>query len=96
MNIGSVSTPKIQTLCAAGHVVWVEKAAGEGDGFPDEAYRKAGARLASSGGEVFQEAELIVKVKEPLPVEYPSLPVGTDAVHLSSSRGFRGVGPGAS
>ena len=53
-------------LCKAGHVVWVEPSAGQGSGFPDEEYRQAGASIASSKDEVFQKAELIVKVKEPL------------------------------
>jgi len=87
----SMTPEGVQTLCAAGHVVWVEKAAGEGSGFPDEAYRKAGARLASSGAEVFQEAELIVKVKEPLPVEYPFFRSGQTLftfLHLAASEGL--------
>ncbi|MEW6542138.1 MAG: alanine dehydrogenase [Nitrospirota bacterium] len=58
------------TLCAAGHTVWVETAAGEGSGFADEHYRKAGAHLARSRADLFQEAEMIIKVKEPLPSEY--------------------------
>ncbi|HSN04082.1 MAG TPA: alanine dehydrogenase [Nitrospira sp.] len=53
-------------LCKAGHAVWVEPSAGQGSGFPDEEYRRAGASIASSKDEVFQKAELIVKVKEPL------------------------------
>lgn len=53
-------------LCQAGQTVWVEPSAGEGSGFSDDEYRKAGAHLASSKAQVFREAELIVKVKEPL------------------------------
>lgn len=53
-------------LCKAGHAVWVEPSAGQGSGFPDDEYRRAGASMASSKDEVFQKAELIVKVKEPL------------------------------
>jgi alanine dehydrogenase len=66
----SVTPEGVQTLCAAGHTVWVEPAAGEGSGFTDEDYRKAGAHLAGSARDVFREAELIVKVKEPQPFEY--------------------------
>jgi alanine dehydrogenase len=58
-------------LIAAGHTVWVEPSAGVDSGFSDEAYRKAGARLASSKDQLFREAELIVKVKEPLLSEVP-------------------------
>ena len=58
-------------LKQAGHAVWVEPSAGEGSGFGDEEYRKAGASIAGSKDEVFKKAEMIVKVKEPLPSECP-------------------------
>ncbi|MGH7231069.1 MAG: alanine dehydrogenase [Nitrospiraceae bacterium] len=66
----SMTPDGVRTVCAAGHAVWVESTAGDGSGFSDEDYRKAGARVADSHAQVFQEAELIVKVKEPLPSEY--------------------------
>lgn len=59
------------TLHRAGHEVLVEPSAGEGSGFPDEEYRRAGARIAASKEEVFGKAELIVKVKEPMLTECP-------------------------
>lgn len=61
----SMTPEGVRTLCAAGHVVWVEPSAGAGSGFVDDEYRKAGANIAASKEQVFQEAELIVKVKEP-------------------------------
>lgn len=65
-------TPEgVRTLCTAGHHVMLESTAGEGSGFSDEEYRNAGATLVRSHKEVFTEADLIVKVKEPLPSEYP-------------------------
>lgn len=60
----------VRVLTGSGHGVWVESGAGQGSGFPDEEYREAGARVTPSTEEVFREAELIVKVKEPLPSEY--------------------------
>jgi alanine dehydrogenase len=54
------------TLCQKGHKVWVEASAGGGSGFTDDEYRKAGATIAGSNAEVFQHAELILKVKEPM------------------------------
>ncbi|MEP6887132.1 MAG: alanine dehydrogenase [Nitrospirales bacterium] len=66
----SMTPDGVRTLCAAGHAIWVESSAGEGSGFSDEEYRKAGAHIATSKEEVFKEAELIVKVKEPLAPEY--------------------------
>jgi alanine dehydrogenase len=52
-------------LVAHGHEVWIETGAGEGVGLSDEAYRKLGAQIAASAEELFAQAELIVKVKEP-------------------------------
>jgi len=67
----SLTPEGVRVLSAAGHTVWLEPSAGEGSGFSDQVYRQAGARIASSKEEVFREAELIVKVKEPLLSEVP-------------------------
>lgn len=72
----SLTPDGASTLCAAGHTVWIEPSAGEGSGFPDDDYRKAGARIASSKEQLFHDAELIVKVKEPLLSECPLLRPG--------------------
>ena len=56
----------VTTLRQRGHEVWMERAAGQGSGYGDEAYRSAGAGLVDSKEELFAKAELIVKVKEPL------------------------------
>lgn len=61
----SITPDGVQVLCQAGHVLWVESTAGQGSGFTDQAYQLAGARIADSKQQVFQEADLIVKVKEP-------------------------------
>jgi alanine dehydrogenase len=53
-----------------GHEVLVQYGAGEGSGFADEEYTAAGARLVGSASEVWAAAEMIVKVKEPLPEEF--------------------------
>lgn len=55
-----------------GHEVIVEAGAGSGSAFSDEAYAAVGARLATAE-EVWAEADLLLKVKEPLPAEYPLL-----------------------
>jgi alanine dehydrogenase len=57
-------------LIKRGHQVIVEKGAGRGSGYPDEEYEVAGAELIDSHEEVFERADMIVKVKEPLPDEY--------------------------
>ena len=59
-------------LVQRGHEVVVEQGAGEGSAFPDEAYEAAGARTASVD-EVWAEAELLLKVKEPIQAEYGRL-----------------------
>jgi alanine dehydrogenase len=56
-------------LVARGHDVVVETTAGEGSAFTDDAYRQAGASILS-GADVWDSAELLLKVKEPLPAEY--------------------------
>jgi alanine dehydrogenase len=56
-------------LIRAGHEVLVETAAGAGSGAPDAAYQKVGAKILPDAQAVFGEAEMIVKVKEPQPVE---------------------------
>lgn len=55
----------------AGHSVYVETQAGMGSGFPDDDYATAGAQILSTASEVWAKAEMICKVKEPLPAEYP-------------------------
>jgi alanine dehydrogenase len=60
----------VQALTQAGHDVFVQKTAGEGSGFPDEQYVKAGGKLLDTADEVWQAGDMIVKVKEPVQPEY--------------------------
>jgi alanine dehydrogenase len=53
-------------LTADGHVVYVQKGAGNGSGFTDEEYTAAGATVLPTADEVYEQAEMIVKVKEPI------------------------------
>ncbi len=62
----SVTPDGVRSLRQAGHEVWVEPSAGVGSGYSDEDYRGAGASIAQSKEQVFQQSTLIVKVKEPL------------------------------
>jgi alanine dehydrogenase len=62
----SVTPDGVQALRQAGHEVVVEPSAGAGSGYSDEDYRNAGAAMAESKEQLFQQAALIVKVKEPL------------------------------
>lgn len=60
----------VKVYSAAGHEVYIERGAGMGSGFTDEEYRAAGAILLDSAEETWKAAEMMVKVKEPLPEEY--------------------------
>jgi alanine dehydrogenase len=60
-------------LTKRGHEVIVECGAGAGAGFPDSEYKQAGAKLVDSHKAVFEKADMIVKVKEPLPSEFKLL-----------------------
>ena len=61
------------SFVTAGHSVTVEKGAGEGSGFSDELYVKAGAKIAPDAAAVWKEAEMIMKVKEPIEREWPHM-----------------------
>jgi alanine dehydrogenase len=61
----------VEELVQRGHQVLIQAGAGLGSGLADEAYEQAGATLVDSGKEVFEQAELIVKVKEPQASEFP-------------------------
>jgi len=65
-----------ESLVAAGHSVMVEKGAGEGSGFPDSAYAAVGAKLGPDADTVWREAEMIMKVKEPIKPEWPRMKKG--------------------
>jgi alanine dehydrogenase len=62
-----------EQLTKRGHTVLVEKNGGIGSGYPDEQYKKAGAEIVDLAKDVFARADMIVKVKEPLPAEFPLL-----------------------
>lgn len=62
-----------EALVSAGHRVIVETGAGLGSGFSDAQYQAAGAHIATDAGAVWAEAELILKVKEPIAPEWPRI-----------------------
>jgi len=72
----AITPAGVDVLIKAGHKVIIEKAAGAGSGITDEEYEKAGAEIAGNAHEVFERADMIVKVKEPLSQEYPLLRKG--------------------
>src|SRR5258708_28337806 len=66
----------VRALTDAGHRVLVEKNAGEGSGFADNFYQRAGAAIINSADDIWSEGEMIVKVKEPIEPEYARLREG--------------------
>ncbi|NEO28587.1 MAG: NAD-binding protein, partial [Kamptonema sp. SIO4C4] len=67
-----LSPSSVRVLCEQKHTVFVETQAGLGSGFQDEDYQKAGAKIVASAQEAWDQP-MVVKVKEPLPSEYPLL-----------------------
>ena len=79
----------VRALTDAGHDVFVEKNAGEGSGFGDDLYEKAGAQIIDSADDVWGRADMIVKVKEPIAPEYPRMREGQllfTYLHLAPDR----------
>ena len=66
----------VAELVKHGHEVFVQHTAGEGSGFADAAYEKVGAKILPSIEAVYDVAEMIIKVKEPIKPEYPLLKHG--------------------
>ena len=62
-----------ESLIGAGHSVLVEVGAGIGSGFPDGAYTAVGAKIAPNAATVWKDSEMIMKVKEPIAVEWPHM-----------------------
>ena len=78
-----------QELALRGHTVLVETGAGSGAGLSDESYAAAGAEFVGEAAEIFERAELIVKVKEPLAAERRKLRRGQvifTYLHLAADR----------
>lgn len=69
-NRVAITPAGVDALVKAGHEVLVEHNAGIGSGFTDEQYEQYGAKILPTAAEVWNQAEMILKVKEPLPSEY--------------------------
>src|SRR3982751_6634625 len=65
-----------EALVAAGHSVMIERGAGEGSGFTDETYTSVGATIGKDADTVWRDAEMIMKVKEPIAPEWPRMKKG--------------------
>jgi alanine dehydrogenase len=70
-------TPEgVDALSKQGHQIYLESTAGEGSGFSDDAYKTAGATILDTAQQVYEIADMIIKVKEPLEAEYPLIKSG--------------------
>ena len=65
-----------EALVGEGHTVYIEKGAGEGSGFSDDLYVKAGGKIAPDADATWKGADMILKVKEPIKVEWPRMEKG--------------------
>jgi alanine dehydrogenase len=84
------ATPaNVKALLDHGHRVLVERGAGIGSGFPDEAYGQAGATIVDSAHDVWADSEMILKVKEPIGAEFDHMRPGQilfTYLHLAADR----------
>lgn len=69
----AITPPGVDELVRAGHQVVIERGAGVRSAISDEEYTSAGAKILEGADEVWEEAQLILKVKEPIAEEYPLL-----------------------
>jgi alanine dehydrogenase len=63
----------VEELTRAGHQILIQSGAGQGSGISDEQYAMHGAEIVAAAEDVWRRADLVVKVKEPLPAEWPLL-----------------------
>ncbi len=87
----SMQPDGVAELAHHGYEVIVEEEAGVGAGFEDEEYASCGATMVDGAGEVFEAADLIVKVKEPAPEEYDLFREGQGLftyLHLAADKGL--------
>ena len=86
---GSATASGVHAYIAAGHQVLVEKNAGVGSGISDADYIKVGAKIIDTADELWQKAELIQKVKEPIEIEYKRMRKGQilyTYLHLAANK----------
>jgi alanine dehydrogenase len=84
------ATPEgVRELIDAGHTVLIEEGAGQGSSLSEDRYKRAGAQFVSTGEDVWRGADMILKVKEPQPAEFPLMREGQilfTYLHLAANR----------
>jgi alanine dehydrogenase len=84
----AITPAGVHELTQAGHEVFVEAGAGAGSSLPDEEFAAAGAVILTAADDVWEAGELVLKVKEPVPAEYPRIRPGQvlfTYLHLAAS-----------
>ena len=66
-----ITPASVYAYAAHGHQVYIQKGAGQGSDIADEEYIEAGAIILPSGSDIWAQSDMIIKVKEPMPAEYP-------------------------
>ena len=85
----AITPAGVHELVRDGHEVFIEAGAGEGSSLPDEDFTAAGAKIFKSADDVWGTADLVLKVKEPVPEEYHQMRPGQilfTYLHLAASR----------
>src|SRR5580693_8876847 len=85
----AITPAGVAALTRRGHEVLVQAGAGEGSTITDTDFKAAGAELISTADQVWADADLLLKVKEPMPAEYGLLRAGQTLfayLHLAASR----------
>src|SRR5580704_5629628 len=87
----AITPAGVRELTSAGHTVYVERGAGAGSALADEEFARTGATIVESPDDIWAQADLVLKVKEPIPEEYSLLGLRRDQVlftylHLAASR----------
>ena len=85
----AITPPGVAELVRRGHEVLIESGAGDGSAISDADFKRAGAQLVTDADEVWAEAELLLKVKEPIEAEYSRMRKGQTLftyLHLAASR----------
>jgi len=85
----AITPAGVHELTRAGHEVFIEAGAGAGSSLPDEEFTAAGAAILPAAGAVWEAADLVLKVKEPVPEEYHRMREGQvlfTYLHLAASR----------
>ncbi len=85
----AITPAGVHELTRQGHDVLVQAGAGTGSSITDDEFAAAGAKIASSAEDMWQDSELILKVKEPIPIEYQRMQPGQvlfTYLHLAANR----------